>query len=120
MSKNIPHINSLRSIAMTATLNKKPLPERIDKTLNWLETSRDCWRDKAKTAKAELKKKTLAVKRARESRDEYKGLMEKQERAFCESQDMLEQKNLEVIRLQEQLARAQERIEELKKKKLRQ
>lgn len=105
---------------MTITSNKKPLPERIDKTLNWLETSRDSWRDKTKATKAELKKKTLAIKRARESRDEYKGLLEKQERAFHESQDILEQKNLEIIQLQKQLAQAQEQIEEFKKKKSRQ
>jgi chromosome segregation ATPase len=100
---------------MTLPSDKKPLPERIDKTLNWLGTSRDNWRDKTKIAKDELKKKTLAVKRARETRDEYKELLEQQEKAYRASQDLLEQKNFEIIQLQKQLAEVQVQVEELKK-----
>jgi chromosome segregation ATPase len=103
---------------MIGESNKKPLPDRIDKTLNWLEKSRDSWRDKTKIAKDKLKKKTLAVKRARETRDEYKELLEQQEKAYRASQDLLEQKNLEIIQLQKQLAEAQVQVEELKKKSL--
>lgn len=97
---------------MIGESNKKPLPERVDKTLDWLETSRDNWRDKTKIAKKELKKKTLAVKRARESREEYKELLEKQEEAHRTCQELLERKNLEVIQLQRQLAEAQSHIVE--------
>lgn len=96
----------------------KPLPERIDKALNWLGTSRDNWRDKAQIAKEELKKKTLAVKRARESRDEYKELLEEKEKAYRVSQELLEQKNLEIIELQKQLEEAQNQVDELKKRQL--
>jgi chromosome segregation ATPase len=103
---------------MAAESNKRPLPERIDKTLDWFETSRDSWRDKAKIAKEELKKKTLAVKRARESREEFKERLAEREKAYRDSQELLEQKNLEIIQLQKQLAGAQVQIEELKKKHL--
>jgi chromosome segregation ATPase len=104
---------------MTTGSSKKPLPERVDKTLDWLETSRDSWRDKTKNAKEELKKKTLAVKRARESKEAYKKLLVEQEKACRSSQELLEQKNLEIIQLQKQLAEAQVEIEKLKKKTLR-
>lgn len=101
---------------MTIESNKRQLPERVDKALDWLETSRDKWRDKAKIAKEELKKKTLAVKRARESREEFKELLEEQKKAYYTSEDLLEQKKLEIAQLQKQLAEAQTEIEELKKK----
>ena len=66
---------------MTLLSDKKSLPERIDKALDWLETSRDSWKNKAKIAKEELKKRTLAVKRARESKGEYKEQLEQAEEA---------------------------------------
>lgn len=37
-------------------------PARIDKTLKWLEESRDSWKGKTKVAKDDLKKKKLAVR----------------------------------------------------------
>ena len=46
------------------------LAKRVDKTLQWLEVSRDQWKQKAKDAKEELKKRTLAVRRAQDDRTE--------------------------------------------------
>jgi chromosome segregation ATPase len=104
---------------MTLPANKKTLPERIDKTLDWLETSRDSWKNKAKIAKEELKKRTLAVKRARESRNEFKEQLEQAKEAHCMHQEELNQKTIEIEKLEKQLAEARSEIEELKKKPLR-
>jgi chromosome segregation ATPase len=100
---------------MTLPSDKKSLPERVDKTLDWLETSRDTWKNKAKMAKEELKKRTLAVKRARESRDEYKEQFEQAEEVRRAYQAEVDQKASKIERLEEQLANAQREIEELKK-----
>ena len=99
--------------------DKKSLPERIDKALDWLETSRDSWKNKAKIAKEELKKRTLAVKRARESNGEYKEQPEQAEEAVRTYQEELDRKASKIDKLEKQLAEAQREIEELKKKPLR-
>lgn len=104
---------------MTLPSDRKSLPERIDKTLDWLETSRDSWKNKAQIAKEELKKRTLAVKRARESRDEYKEQLEQSEESRRTYQEELDQKASKIERLEKQLTEAQREIEELKKKPLR-
>ena len=36
-------------------------PARIDKTLEWLEESRDSWKKKARTAKDNLKKRRVQL-----------------------------------------------------------
>lgn len=41
---------------------------RIDKTIEWLSLSRDTWKEKCLEAKLQLKRQTLATKRAREGR----------------------------------------------------
>jgi chromosome segregation ATPase len=104
---------------MSLPLDKKFLPERIDKTLDWLETSRDSWKNKAKIAKEELKKRTLAVKRSREARDEYKEQLGQAEEVRSMQQEELNKKTLEIEKLEKQLAEARIEIEELKKKRLR-
>jgi chromosome segregation ATPase len=98
------------------TSKKNLFPERIDKALNWLGISRDSWKGKAKTAKEELKKRTLAAKRARESRDEYKQRFEEAEEARYVNQEELNQKTIDIERLEKQLTEARSEIEELKKK----
>lgn len=105
---------------MTLPSDKKSLPERIDKTLDWPETSRDSRKNKAKAAKAELKKRTLAVKRARESGEEYKEHLKQVEEDRLAYQKELDQKASRINRLEKQLAETQREIEELKKKLLRQ
>lgn len=41
---------------------------RIDKTIEWLNLSRDTWKEKCLEAKLQLKRQNLATKRAREGR----------------------------------------------------
>lgn len=98
--------------------DKKVLPERIDKTLNWLETSRDSWKNKAKVAKEELKKRTLAVKRVRGSRDEYQEKLKQAEEALRIHQEKLDQKTIEMEKLEKQLTETRNEMEALKKKRL--
>jgi hypothetical protein len=52
--------------------NPPSLFPRIDKTIAWLILSRDQWKDKCIAAKLQLKRQTLAVKRAREGRLQLK------------------------------------------------
>lgn len=96
------------------SLESQNPPSRPDKTLLWLEKSRNSWREKAKSTKEELKKKTLAVKRARETRDRFYEEL-KQER--CKNQEVLSQKEIELQELRDYLAKANQQIEDLKKKR---
>lgn len=53
--------------------SKRPtISQRIDKTIEWLEHSRDQWKMKCLEAKLQLKRQTLATKRAREGRSDLK------------------------------------------------
>jgi hypothetical protein len=53
--------------------SKRPtISQRIDKTIEWLEQSRDQWKVKCLEAKLQLKRQTLATKRAREGRSDLK------------------------------------------------
>jgi len=95
---------------------QKTLPKRIDKALDWLETSRDVWKEKTTTAKDELKKSRLAVKRARSARDSFKAELSKNEEAYLESQKKMEQKDCEIALLKKRLEEAYQQIDALKKK----
>jgi len=90
------------------------LPHRVDKTLQWLEKSRNSWKEKTKETKEELKKKKLAVRRARENRD----LLQEElwgERRKC--QEALTKKDAEIAELKAQLAKVNQQVEDLKKKR---
>ena len=50
----------------------KNFPARPDKTIDWLNKSRDDWKGKTQVTKAELKVAKQAQKRARQSRQEWK------------------------------------------------
>ena len=53
--------------------SKRPtISQRIDKTIEWLEHSRDQWKMKCLEAKLQLKRQTLATKRARKGRSDLK------------------------------------------------
>lgn len=47
-------------------------PKRTDKTIAWLMESRDQWKQKCLEVKTQLKRKILALKRAREGRSQLK------------------------------------------------
>ncbi len=92
--------------------NSTKLPVRVDKALGWLEKSRDTWKEKTLKAKLELKKKTLATKRARKQRDELEKKLKEERKA----QEELKQKEQEIKELKEELEKSQQQIEILKKK----
>jgi len=93
-------------------------PARIDKTLEWLEESRDSWKEKAKVAKDSLKKRTLAVKRARDGRDLLEEELSKEKTAHCQAREQLSQKDAEITELKTQLEKRTREAEEFKKKRL--
>ena len=94
-------------------------PARIDKTLEWLEESRDSWKKKARTAKDDLKKKKLAVKRARSGRDLIQEELSKEKTAHYRAREQLSQKDAEIAELKAQLEKRTQEVEEFKKKRLR-
>ncbi len=47
-------------------------PTRVDKTLSWLEHSRDTWKDKCRQAKLLLKRQTFVAKRLKEGRNTWR------------------------------------------------
>jgi len=83
---------------------------RPDKTLDWLRTSRDSWREKTKECKTKLKIATLGIKRARESRDEI-------EKELHNTQKQLDQKDIEIAMLKNKLEQMTQEVEILKKKR---
>lgn len=55
-----------------ASQESKNFPSRPDKTIDWLNKSRNDWKGKTQATKAELKVAKQAQKRARQSREEWK------------------------------------------------
>lgn len=92
------------------------LPVRVDKALQWFEESRDSWKNKTIETKYELQKQKIAVKRAREGRDSLKEELSKEKTAHYQTQYELNQKEIENAELKSQLEKANEQIEDLKKK----
>ena len=99
----------------TQQSDSKPKP-RPDKTIDWLAESRDSWKEKTVTTKDELKKKKLAVKRARAARDEFKQQLLKKENLIQEVNKELIKKNQEIEILKRELETSQRKTDELKKK----
>jgi hypothetical protein len=93
-------------------------PARIDKTLEWLEESRDSWKEKAKVAKDDLKKKKLAVKRARSGRDLLQEELSKEKTAHYRVREQLNQRDAEIAQLKALLEKKTQEVEEFKKKRL--
>lgn len=102
-------------------MGQKPLhyflSSRPDKTLQWIEESRDSWKEKTKATKDDLKKQKLAVKRARSSRDLLHEELSKEKTAHYRTREELSQKDIEIAELKTQLEKATQRVEELKKKR---
>jgi chromosome segregation ATPase len=87
---------------------------RVDKTVQWLAESRESWKEKTKTSKAQLKMTTLALKRARKDRDRY-GKQIKEERS--EARQELRQKDVEIQELKKRVECLDREVERLKKKR---
>jgi len=92
------------------------LPKRIDKTLDWLEASRDVWKDKCLTAKLALKMKTLSIKRLRDSRDKWKNQTKQFAITIQQIQNERENYIKEIENLKRDLIKKSSEIENLKKK----
>lgn len=103
-------------------MSQKPLDyylsSRPDKTLQWIEESRDSWKEKTKATKDDLKKQKLAVKRARNGRDLLHEELSKEKTAHYRTREELSQKDIEIAELKTQLKKATQHVEELKKKRL--
>ena len=97
--------------------DKPKLPLRVDKTLEWLETSRDSWKEKTKATKDELKKKKLAVKRTRAIRDALETQLAEEKAGHQKSLDELAQRDREIAELKAKLAQSAQQLEESKKKR---
>jgi septal ring factor EnvC (AmiA/AmiB activator) len=93
-------------------------PSRIDKTLEWFEESRDSWKEKAKVAKDDLKKKKLALKRARSGRNLLQEELSKEKTIHYRVREELSQKDAEIAELKAQLEKRTQEVEEFKKKRL--
>jgi len=91
---------------------------RPDKTLQWLEESRDSWKEKTKTTKEDLKKQKLAVKRARSGRDLLHEELSKEKTDHYRAREELVEKDIEIANLKTQLEQLTQQVESLKKKKL--
>ena len=93
----------------------KNLPARPDKTIDWLNKSRDDWKGKTQTTKAELKVAKQAQKRARQSREEWRA----QYRELEKQQSMLlGEKSEEITNLKTKIRELEHENADLKKKYL--
>lgn len=93
----------------------KNFPARPDKTINWLNKSRDDWKDKSQTTKAELKVAKQAQKRARQSRQEWRDQYQQLEK---EQAHLLAEKSEEIANLTIKLQELEHENADLKKKYL--
>jgi chromosome segregation ATPase len=92
------------------------LPNRIDKTLDWLEQSREVWKSKCIKAKSDLKVKTLKVKRLSDRKDLWKQRVKQSTKEINIIQDALEASSKEIERLKAELNSKDTEITKLKKK----
>ena len=97
-------------------IKTESMPNRIDKTLEWLEKSRSAWKQKCLAAKLNLKKKALSVKRLRDNRDSWR---QRARQASVTIQEMKSRENTylkEAEKLKRSLVMKISEIENLKKK----
>lgn len=75
-------------------------PIRVDKTIAWLKESRDQWKEKCLRAKTQLKRKTLALKRALQGRSQLKSSLrsEKERNRKLESMVQTQQDQLSKLK----------------------
>jgi predicted nucleic acid-binding Zn-ribbon protein len=91
------------------------LPARPDKTIDWLNKSRNDWKSKSQATKAELKVAKQAQRRARESRQEWKEECQQLERQLAV---VTAEKDAENAILKTKVHELERENEELKKKYL--
>lgn len=93
----------------------KNFPARPDKTIDWLNKSRDDWKGKTQTTKAELKVAKQAQKRARQSRQEWRAQYRQLEK---EQTNLLAEKSEEITNLKTKVQELEHENADLKKKYL--
>ena len=96
-----------------ASENLKNFPARPDKTIDWLNKSRDDWKHKTQATKAELKVAKQAQKRARQSRQEWKEEYQQLER---QQATVLVEKSEEISSLKTKIQELEQENADLKKK----
>ncbi len=101
---------------MTQTSEEsKNFPARPDKTINWLNKSRDDWKGKTQTTKAKLKVAKQAQKRARQSREEWRDQYRELEK---QQSILLAEKSEEITNLKTKIQGLEHENADLKKKYL--
>jgi chromosome segregation ATPase len=96
-----------------ASEESKNFPARPDKTIDWLNKSRDDWKGKTQTTKAELKVAKQAQRRARQSRQEWRAQCRQLEK---EQAKLLAEKREEITSLQTKVQELEYENADLKKK----
>lgn len=76
---------------------------RIDKTIEWLNQSRDQWKEKCLLAKTQLKRQTLSTKRLRDGRHSLKAELKSMRKHVEMLQAKLEEQNEQIIDLKKKL-----------------
>lgn len=97
--------------------NENKLPLRADKTLVWLEESRDKWKEKCKETKLRLKRQTFAVKRLKNNRDDWKLTSIRLKQELSENKEKIASLQFLSDELNSQLQAQQNEIHVLKKKR---
>ena len=95
----------------------RTLPKRIDKTIDWLEQSRDGWKNRCIECKSDLKVKTLAVKRLRDGKDVLKQRVKAATKEIHTIKSERDACSKEIERLKAELSAKELEITELKKKR---
>lgn len=93
----------------------KNFPARPDKTIDWLNKSRNNWKSKTQTTKAKLKVAKQAQKRARKSRQEWQEEYQQLERQLA---IVTAEKDEENSNLKTKIQKLERENEDLKKKYL--
>lgn len=78
------------------TILEDPTP-RIDKTLEWLNQSRDQWKEKCLLAKTQLKRQKLATKRLRDGRHSLKEELKTVQRQIEKLEVKLEEQDKQLL-----------------------
>ena len=93
----------------------KNFPARPDKTIDWLNKSRDDWKGKTQATKVELKVAKQAQRRARQSRQEWRDECRRLEK---EQAKLLSEKSEEISGLKTKVQELEHENSDLKKKYL--
>jgi len=92
------------------------LPKRVDKAIEWLNNSRNGWKEKCTETKLSLKRQTQENKRVKASRDEWKLSNIRLKLELAESKKMYAMLLNRVNELESKIQAKSNELYELKKK----